>query len=252
MKTHNILTLLYSVMLITSHASATIIVDFTNAGGQGANANALGFVFSSQDMGGTGVSFDVTASAVIPAGGGQFGGDIFRQNSGLGSTVENSGSFLNQEMGINEVLEFTISNVMGLAPGQSIVLANILSQNSISQTADQTGGFGGTFGNNVNDGLTFTSDLGPAIVVNQTDTDLGSILLNINNNDDTNTGNTFAHSTGNFAFTDSFTVQQATGNNAVVIQGFDFVIVVPEPSATLLMITGGLSALFGRRRRRVA
>ena len=69
----------------------------------------------------------------------------FNGGGGLGSTVENNGPFVNVINGVPEVLRFTISNVQGLEAGQTLELANLLSQNCNSQEADQTGGYGGTY-----------------------------------------------------------------------------------------------------------
>ncbi|MGJ8644810.1 MAG: PEP-CTERM sorting domain-containing protein [Luteolibacter sp.] len=234
--------------MMTSMASAALIVDFTTAGSAG-TVNNDGFTFSSQDLGTTGVSFDITATAVIPGGGGANGGDIVRINGGLGSTVENTGSFLNVIGGVPEVLRFTISNVVGLGAGQTIQLRALLSQNLSSTLATQANGFGGTFGNQAADSVTLTSDNTSTVVINQSDLgDLGSVLLNGNDNNNGNTGNTFEH-LGTLAFTSSFDLRLTDlgANEAVVIQGFDFV-VVPEPSTSFWAL-GGLSLVIVRRRR---
>ena len=236
-------------LMTTSMASAALIIDFSSTGPNGTLNNG-GFVFSTQDPTGTGVSFDITASAIIPAGGGANSGDISRLNSGLGSTVENTGTFLNVIGGVAEELVFTVSNLTGLAPGQSLQVAAVLSQNANAINANQSGGFGGTFGNQAADSVTLTSDNMSTSVVNQSDDgDLGAILLNADNANATNTGNTFSHDAGNLDFTDSFSVAltDLNANQAIVVQGFEFA-VVPEP-ATSLMLLGGLSLLFVRKRR---
>ncbi|BDS08952.1 hypothetical protein NT6N_39920 [Oceaniferula spumae] len=238
---------LLSVLFISSGsmASAALFADFTAAGGSG-GANSDGFVFSVSDGG---VSFDVTASAVIPVGGGANGGDIARINAGLGSTVENTGAFLNVINGTAEVLQFTVSNVSGLSAGESLVVRALLSQNPSSTNADQSGGFGGTFGNVAGDNALITSDDGPSIVVRDADgVDTGSVLLATDENNSNNTGNTFSFSDGDLAFTDSFTIQiNDAANNAFVVQGFEFA-VVPEPSTSALVGLGGLALLLRRRR----
>ncbi|MGJ8726354.1 MAG: PEP-CTERM sorting domain-containing protein [Roseibacillus sp.] len=231
-------------------ASAALIVDFTSAGNQTAVISGGTFVFSSEEVGTpTGVSFDVTASAVIPAGGGAFGGDIFQYNGGLGSDVENSGGFVNVIGGVSEVLEFTISNVSGLQPGESLVIVALLSQNGSASNANQGGGYGGTFGENANDNITLTSDSLATVGIPQSDAgNVGAIWLNTEHTNAA-TGNTFTHSAGGLGFTNSFTLSQTnlTRNDAVVIQGFEFA-VVPEPSTFGLL---GLSVLgLGLRRRR--
>ena len=129
-----------SIALIGSASAASVIVDFTSVGVSNNENTTGGFEFSSQDLESTGVSFDITVSAVIPDGGGANGGDVLRNNGGVGSTVENTGGFVNVINGVSEVLRFTISNVVGLQAGQTLQLANLLSQNSISTNDDQSGG----------------------------------------------------------------------------------------------------------------
>ncbi|MGJ8671797.1 PEP-CTERM sorting domain-containing protein [Rubritalea sp.] len=237
-------------LIMPSVASAALFVDFTSTGDE-STVNAGGLTFSSQDSGATGVSFDITVSAVIPGGGGANGGDIVRINGGLGSTVENTGTFLNNIATVPEVLRFTISNVTGLGAGETLQFASLWSQNTRSTSANQSGGYGGTFGNVAADSVTLTSDNASSVVINQSDTgDLGSIFLNGNDGNDTNTGNTFSHAgSSNLSFTNSFDVRltDLTANNAVVIQGVELV-VVPEPSTSLLVL-GGLGTLLIRRRR---
>ena len=88
--------ILLSLLTVASVASADIIVDFTSTGGNGDNElTATSFTFSSQDPNNTGVSFDVVATAVIPATGGANNGNVTSINGGLGSTVENTGTFIN-------------------------------------------------------------------------------------------------------------------------------------------------------------
>ena len=88
--------------------------------------------------------------------------------------------------------------------------------------------------------------------------DLGAILLASDNGDSTNTGNTFAHSAGNLAFTNSFTLAQddLTANNAVTIQGFEFEVIpapaVPEPTAVGFLGLCGLAGLMRRRKQRLS
>ena len=243
-------------------SSASIIVDFTTPGTSADVITGASFVFTTQDPTGTGVSFTVTAAEVNPGGGANGPmGDIARLNGGLGSTVENGGGFVNVIGGVSEQLSFTVSGVTGLAVGETIELSALLSQNANSTNANQSSGFGGTFGNNVNDGVIITSDLGPSINIVQSDAgDLNAILLNSDNGDSTNTGNTFAHSAGNLAFTNSFTLalDDLTANNAITVQGFEFEVIpapvvpapaVPEPTAFGFLGLCGLAGLMRRRKR---
>ena len=251
--------ILLSLFTVASVASADIIVDFTSTGANGENETiATSFTFSSQDPNNTGVSFDVVATAIIPAAGGaNSAGNVTSINGGIGSTVENTGTFINIIGDVPEVLEFTITNVSGLGAGESLELVNLLSQNGGSTNADQGGGFGGTFGQLAVDSVTLTSDNGTISVVNQSDDgDLGVSLLN-NDAGNATTGNTFAHSANNLGFTNSFTVELTDDNTqAVVIQGFQFAVVdtvpdpnaVPEPSSALA-IFGLLGVGVCKRRR---
>ena len=118
-------------------------------------------------------------------------------------------------------------------------------------------GFGGTFGHQAADSVTFTSDLGTAVVVNQSDTgDLGSILLNADNGDGV-TGNTFEHLVGTgLGFTNSFDLQltDLTANQAITTQGFNFSVVppavaaIPEPSSLAFLGLGAIGLVARRRR----
>ena len=122
--------ILLSLLTLASVASADIIVDFTSTGANGDNETTLpSFTFSSEDPNGTGVSFDVVATAIIPAGGGDNNGNVTTINGGVGSTVENGGTFINIINDVPEVLEFTITNVSGLGAGESLEVVNLLSQN---------------------------------------------------------------------------------------------------------------------------
>ena len=253
----NIFIMATSIALIGSASASSVIVDFTAAGVSN-NANGDGFVFSSQDVSlvSTGVSFDITVSAVIPAGGGANGGNVTRNNGGVGSTVENTGGFINTENNVSEVLRFTIDNVAGLQAGETLQVANLLSQNSGSTAADQTGGFGGTFGHSGSDSVTITLAGGDSFVINESDAgDLGSSLLLADNNTAT-TGNTFAHGAGNLDVLDptngnffDLALTDLAANEAVLIQGFEFAVVpIPEPSSTALLGLGGLAMILRRRK----
>ena len=71
--------ILLSLLTVASVASADIIVDFTSGGGNGGNeTTATSFTFSSEDLNGTNVSFDVVATAIIPATGGANNGNHSR------------------------------------------------------------------------------------------------------------------------------------------------------------------------------
>ena len=243
-----------SIALIGSASAANIIVDFTATGNSVAD-NDNGLVFSSQDLDSTGVSFDITVSAVIPDGGGANSansGNVARLNGGVGSRVENTGGFVNVIAGVPEVLRFTISNVVGLQAGQTLQLANLLSQNSSNNTnADQSGGSGATFGQQSADSVTITLG-GTSVVINQSDGgDLGSSLLLTDNGNTNNTGNTFAHGAGDLAVSNNsffdLALTDLNANEAVLIQGFQFA-VIPEPSSTALLGLGGLAMILRRRK----
>ena len=227
-----------AVMTVTAVASADlVVVDFTAPGSNPGN-NALGtsFTFSGADvfdapsvMTPTGVSFTVVASNGLASG------NISSENAGLGSRALNTGDFLNVIGGVSEEITFTISGVTGLAPGESLVLDSLLSQ-------DSNGNFGGTFGNVAQDSVTLTSDDLSSVVINQSGgVDLGSIILATNDNNDTNTENTFAHSAGDLTFTNSFdlALTDLTRNDAIQIQGLQFRVVpaVPEPSSALALLS---------------
>ena len=241
---------------LASTSFGSLIVDFTLSGGNtGGEDNGGPFIFSTTDPSGTGVSFDLTATGVGPGGG---PADITRINGGLGSEAENTGNFLNVIGGEPEVLRFTLSNVVGLSAGQMIVITNLLSQNGNSTTIDQTGGFGGTFGQQAVDSITIFPDSTSfpgagttGVVVNQSDVDLGSILLATDNGVAGNTGNTFAHAPdgGDIAFTSSFDVRLTDlgANQAIVIQGFEFN-VIPEPSSFVLVVAALGAGVLRRRR----
>ena len=241
-------TTILPMLCLASSASAAVIVDFTAPGGNTGDNSAAGFVFTGNTTGS--VTFDLTASAVIPTGGGANGGNITRLNGGLGSTVENNGAFLNFIGGAPEVLQFTVSNVSGLLANETLVVSALLSQNGGSAAADQGGGFGGTFGQQADDNLILTSDSGTMFDILQSDTgDAGAILLNNDDGNAGNTGNTFRHSANDLAFTSSFTAQIDDNADAVVIQGFEFdVVAVPEPSSTALLGLGALGFILRRRR----
>ena len=70
---------------------------------------------------------------------------------------------------------------------------------------------------------------------------MGSIILATNDNNDTNTENTFAHSAGDLTFTNSFdlALTDLTRNDAIQIQGLQFRVVpaVPEPSSALALLS---------------
>lgn len=239
MKIPNIILFAAAGLLCTvASASGQIIADFTfpgpNLTSNTENLAPFNVAGTGDDAG---ITFQIEVSAVIPVGGGLNGGNVNSLNAGLGSTVENDGGFLNNIAPsdgaplVPEVLRFTISNVQGLEPGQTLRLENVLSQNCSSTESDQSGGFGGTFGHMATDSVTLTSDNGSVAQVDQSDDgDTGAILLNCNNNDDSNTGNTFAHSANSLTFTDSIDIQltDLTANDAVVIQGFEFSVDLPN------------------------
>ena len=243
-------------MGLASTSFGALIVDFTLPGGNtGGEDNGGPFIFSTTDPSGTGVSFDLTATGVGPGGG---PADITRINGGLGSEAENTGNFLNVIGGDPEVLRFTLSNVVGLSAGQMIVISNLLSQNGSSTTTDQSGGFGGTFGQQAADSVTIFPDSTSfpgagttGVVVNQSDVDLEIMLLAADAGNTGNTGNTFAHAPdgGDIAFTSSFDVRltDLSDNQAIVIQGFEFN-VVPEPSSFALVVVALGAGVLRRRR----
>ena len=142
--------ILLSLLTVASVASADIIVDFTSTGANGGNeTTATSFTFSSQDPNSTGVSFDVVATAIIPATGGANSannGNVTSINGGLGSTVENTGTFINIINDVPEVLEFTITNVSGLGAGESLEVVNLLSQTEAVQMLISPAGLAGRLG----------------------------------------------------------------------------------------------------------
>ena len=237
------------LFVFSSQASADfVIVDFTAPGAL--NVTTAGLEVQTVTEPVTGVSFTVTASDVTVNN--TNSGGLTTRNNGLGSNARNNGTFLNLIGGESEIIQFTLSGVTGLAPNQSIILSDLLSQNARSIAADQSGGLGGTFGNVAGDDVVLTSDLGNTFRIFQSDTgDLGSILLNANDTSSTDPiGNTFAHSANDFEFNNSFTIS-LTANDAVEIQGLRFAVVtaaVPEPTSTALLGLGALGFVLRRRR----
>ena len=230
-------------LIPASAAMSQIIADFTAPGtnGDSRTVETISVAGTGADAG---ITFDIDVTAVIPAGGGANGGDVALLNGGFGSTVENGGGFVNVINGVPEVLRFTISNVQGLAAGQTLQLANLLSQNGNSQNPNQGpesgagggNGFGGTFGHQDADSVTLTSDSGASVQIDQSDSgDLGAILLANDNGEAADTGNTFAHSAGGLDFTDFIDLQltDLMANEAIVIQGMEFS-VFPSDSMGML------------------
>ena len=247
---------------LQANANSDVVVDFTLAGDptdglvQGATGGSAGpFTFSSTGTSSFGSAITLNFSVDDPGlfvGANNQGASRF--NGGLGSGEVNTGDFLNV-VGVNfEALRFDLTSVTGLAPGEtidSIVLTQILSQNGNSQTADQSGGFGGTFGNQPGDGFLVSPDGLAGTVVDSTDNDLGSILLATDAGNATNTGNTFGHA-ANVTFTNFLDIQLSDNNaQAAVVQGFRIDVnttAVPEPSSAVLLGLGGLGLVLRRRR----
>ena len=249
---------------LQANANSDVIVDFTlpgsSTGGlmQGATGGSGGpFAFSSTGTSSSGTTITLDFSVDDPGAPAPMGATnqgASRQNGGLGSGELNTGDFLNITDAGSEVLRFDLTSVTGLAPGEtidSIVLTQILSQNGNSQTADQSGGFGGTFGNQPGDGFLVSPDGLAGTVVDSTDNDLGSILLATDAGNATNTGNTFGHA-ANVTFTNFLDIQLSDNNaQAAVVQGFRIDVnttAVPEPSSAVLLGLGGLGLVLRRRR----
>ena len=250
---------------LQANASSDVIVDFTLPGGstggliQGATGGSGGpFTFSSTGTSSSGTTITLDFSVDDPGAPAPMGANnqgASRQNGGLGSGELNTGDFLNITNAGSEVLRFDLTSVTGLAPGEtinSIVLTQILSQNGNSQNADQSGGFGGTFGNLDGDGFLVSPDGLAGTVVDSTDNDLGSILLATDAGDATNTGNTFGHA-ANVTFADFLDIQLSANNaQAAVVQGFridvNTTVAVPEPTSAVLLGLGGLGLVLRRRR----
>lgn len=229
---------------MVSMTSAAVIVDFTSTGGQG-GVNAANATQTVTDTA-TGITFTLTATAVP---GTLVAGGLTTLNPGLGATTENTGTFFNENNG-GEVLLFTVSSITGLTTGETVSfeIANILSQDPLNAPLGVPTNTGVEFLDVTDDAVILTSDSTATVTVDSSSTsvDLGSSLLNANNGN-AFSGNTFSIDAGDLAFTNSFTITNDGGG--FLVQGFEInTVVVPEPSAAVLLGLGGLALL--RRRKR--
>lgn len=193
----------------------------SSSGLNGMNSTIASGTFITTSTGGSsGVTFDITFTSIS--------GNFNSQGGALGVTGGSANAAIdnNGGTGPQEAITFSISNIMGLAVGETLAFTAI----DIS------------FGSGA--GETFTLDGGPDRLFSDTGTAGGSPPIDADETIDFSAAplQTVTIGTG------------STGNSSFAINNFsvsvvDPATVVPEPSSTLLLGLGGLGLLARRNRR---